>query len=140
MRYALVEFHAAVLYSGLQRGRVELWCARQIRGRRTADGQTHGRRERAPERCTRAGVWLSAPRMCRGRAARRWVKVGVWANVKANVLTGRGVITNCRSLYTFSIRLWGTVARRTRRAGDRVRVRDGELETCCVIGKWRAQE
>ena len=27
--------------------------------------------------------------------------MGVWANVKANVLTGRGVITNCRSLYTF---------------------------------------
>lgn len=45
------------------------------------------------------------------------------------------VTVRCLTLY-----VWGIVARRTRRAGERVRVRDGELETCDWKVESRSEE
>lgn len=49
------------------------------------------------------------------------------------------VTVRCLTLYVWGM-VWGIVARRTRRAGERVRVRDGELETCDWKVESRSEE
>ena len=100
---------------------MEVWCGRRV--------SVHQR--------THVQVCGSRHQECAVVAARRWVKVGERLGERLD-RAGRdhiSVTVRCLTLY-----VWGIVARRTRRAGERVRVRDGELETCDWKVESRSEE